>query len=196
MIRAVLFDLDGVVRHFHHDPDLEARHGLPDGTILRIAFAAPLIEAVTTGALTREEWITRVGEAAGSPTAAREWGRTPFAADPDVLALVDELRSHGIICAILTNGTDTIADELEVSGIGAHFDRVFNSAEIGHAKPDVRAFRHVVDDLVLVPEEIFFLDDSEGKLSGAREVGMYTHHFSGVAGLRTALAAAGVMVPR
>lgn len=196
MIRAVLFDLDGVVRHFHHDPDLEARHGLPDGTIVRIAFASPLIEAVTTGALTREEWITRVGEAAGSLSAAREWGRTPFAADPDVLALVDELRSHGIICAILTNGTDTIADELEVSGIGAHFDRVFNSAEIGHAKPDVRAFRHVVADLALMPEEVFFLDDSRTKLSGAREVGMCTHHFSGVAGLRTALAAAGVMAPR
>ena len=41
MIRAVLFDLDGVVRHFLHDPDLEARHGLPAGMIARIAFASP-----------------------------------------------------------------------------------------------------------------------------------------------------------
>lgn len=27
MIRAVLFDLDGVVRHFDHDPHVERRHG-------------------------------------------------------------------------------------------------------------------------------------------------------------------------
>ena len=196
MIRAVLFDLDGVIRHFHHDPTLEARHGLPDGAITRIAFASPLIDAVTTGLLTREEWITRVGEAAGSASAAQEWGRTPFAADPDVLALADELRSHGIICAILTNGTDTIADELGASGIGAHFDRVFNSADIGHAKPDVRAFRHVATALALPAEEIFFLDDSPAKLRGARELGMRTHHFTGITELRSALAAAGVVAPR
>lgn len=192
MIRAVLFDLDGVVRHFLHDPDLEARHGLPAGMIARIAFASPLIDAVTTGNLTREEWIVRVGEAAGSAAAAREWGRTPFAADPDVLALVDELRSHGMMCAILTNGTDTIAEELHDSGIAAHFDRVFNSADIGYAKPDVQAFRHVVADLAIAPEEVFFLDDSPGKLSGARTLGMTTHHYTGVSALRTALDAAGV----
>ncbi|WP_017203511.1 HAD family hydrolase [Microbacterium algeriense] len=192
MIRAVLFDLDGVIRHFRHDPDLESRHGLPAGTIARIAFATPLLDAVTTGRLTREEWIARVGAAAGSTDAAREWGRTPFDTDPELIALVDELRSRGTMCAILTNGTDTIAAELRDSGIGTHFDRVFNSADIGHAKPDVRAFRHVATALALPPEEIFFLDDSPGKLRGARELGMSTHHFTGVSELRTALSTAGV----
>ncbi|WP_256209457.1 MULTISPECIES: HAD family hydrolase [unclassified Microbacterium] len=192
MIRAVLFDLDGVIRHFDHDTTLEARHGLADGAIARTAFSSPLIDEVTTGLLTREEWIIRVGEAAGSAAAAQEWGRTPFAADRDVLALVDAVRSHGTTCAILTNGTDTIDEELRDSGIDAHFDRVFNSADIGHAKPDVRAFRHVVAALDLPPEEVFFLDDSPGKLSGARALGMTTHHFTGVAALRTALHVAGV----
>ena len=109
-----------------------------------------------------------------------------------MLALVDELRSHGMMCAILTNGTDTIAEELHDSGIAAHFDRVFNSADIGYAKPDVQAFRHVVADLAIAPEEVFFLDDSPGKLSGARTLGMTTHHYTGVSALRTALDAAGV----
>ena len=159
MIRAVLFDLDGVVRHFHHDPGLEARYGLADGVVARTAFAAPLIDAVTTGRLTRDEWIVRVGETVGSAAAAREWGSTPFTADPAMLALVDEVRSRGLTCAILTNGTDTIAEELRDSGIGTHFDQVFNSADIGHAKPDVRVFRHVAMALRLPPEDVFFIDD-------------------------------------
>ncbi|UPL10318.1 HAD family hydrolase [Microbacterium sufflavum] len=196
MIRAVLFDLDGVIRHFDHDPGLEARYTLPDGTIARTAFAAPLIDAVTTGRLTREEWITRVGEMIGSAPAAREWGRTPFAADLDMLALVDGLRSRGVTCAILTNGTDTITAELRDSGIGKHFDRVFNSAEIGHAKPDIRAFRHVAAVLSVPPEEILFIDDSPSKLRGAQDLGMSTHAFTSVTAVRTALTDAGLPVSR
>ncbi|MFF3026728.1 hypothetical protein [Microbacterium sp. NPDC057944] len=48
MIRAVLFDLDGVVRHFDHDADLERRHGLDDGDIARA------------------EWIARIAKESGS----------------------------------------------------------------------------------------------------------------------------------
>ena len=46
MIRAVLFDLDGVVRHFDRDTDLERRHGLPEGAITQAALSAPLLDDV------------------------------------------------------------------------------------------------------------------------------------------------------
>lgn len=51
MVRVVLFDLDGVIRHF--DPkyvaDIELRHGLAAGTLEGFAFAKPLIGEVTAG---------------------------------------------------------------------------------------------------------------------------------------------------
>lgn len=196
MIRAVLLDLDGVIRHFRHDPALESRHGLPDGALSRIAFASPLIEQVTTGHLTRAEWVARIGEEAGSAAAAEEWGRTPFTLDREVLALADDLRGSGVTGAILTNGTDTIPEELRTSGIDRHVDHVFNSAEIGVAKPDALAYRHVLEALRLRPEEVFFTDDSPDKVAGAHALGLRTHHFTGVAGLRAALTAAGVHTRR
>lgn len=51
MIRAVLFDLDGVIRHFdpQHVTDIEHRHGIAAGAINNFAFASPVIEQVTTG---------------------------------------------------------------------------------------------------------------------------------------------------
>lgn len=192
MIRAVLFDLDGVVRHFDQDPDLERRHGLSDGSLLSVALSGPLLDAVTTGQITRATWITAIGEAIGSPAAAAEWGQTPAHVDPEMLALADELRALGLTTAILTNGTDTIPEETARAGITRYFAPIFNSAEIGYAKPDTRAFTPVLDTLGLDPAHVLFTDDSPSKLDGAAELGMLTHHFTGVVALRAALRAAGV----
>lgn len=139
-IRCVLFDLDGVVRHFDpaHVADVERRHGLTFG-------------------------------------------------DPDILGLVAELRTEGFLAAILTNGTDTIAAEMTELDLDVTFDAIFNSAEIGVAKPDPKAFRHVCEALAVAPHEVFFTDDSPSKLVGAREVGMAAEHFTDVASLRAQL---------
>ncbi|MBY6060622.1 HAD family phosphatase [Microbacterium esteraromaticum] len=195
MIRAVVFDLDGVLRHFDpsHVGEIEARHGLASGSIHSAAFEETLLSAVTRGALTRAEWMLRVGAVLGSPDAAQEWAAHPSEPDESMLALNDELRASGIRTAVLTNGTDTIRTELHELGIASRVDIVFNSAEIGFVKPDVRIFQHVLDALALQPDEVFFTDDSRSKLAGAVSLGIPTHHFVGIDGLRLALHAAGVL---
>lgn len=194
-ISAVLFDLDGVIRLF--DPEdtsaIEHRHGLPSGAIQSIAFSPALLAQVTTGRITRAEWLQRIGTELGDQDAAQAWGSVPSRLSRPVLDLVDELRGHGIRTAILTNGTDTIMREAEEAGLHRHFDAVFNSAEIGWTKPDVRAFQYALDALRLGPDEVFFTDDSASKLEGARSLGMPTHHFSGADGLRSALRAVGAL---
>lgn len=189
MIRAVVFDLDGVIRHF--DPaflaDVERRHALASGALLEAAFADPGLTDVTTGRITRETWVTGIGASLGAPAAALEWGGQPPRVDPEVLGLADDLRARGLTVAVLTNGTDTIPVEVEQQGIACRVDHVFNSAEIGHAKPDARAFRHVLDVLDLPGSAVFFTDDSPAKLAGAVELGMHTHAFVGLAQLRLAL---------
>lgn len=132
MIRAVLFDLDGVIRHFdpEHVADIERRNGLVAGTIEGIAFSSPLIEAVTTGRITRADWVHRVGELAGNAGAAEEWGRQATRVDQEVLELADEVRRWGLTAAVRTNGTDTMPAEVAALGLGSHFDAIFNSADI------------------------------------------------------------------
>ncbi|WP_298867891.1 HAD family phosphatase [uncultured Microbacterium sp.] len=194
MIRAVVFDLDGVLRHFDSTraEEIEVRHGLASRSIQVMAFLPALLEPVITGRTSRADWVRAVGERLGDPHAAQEWGRIPSTPDAGMLTLSDELRAAGIRTAILTNGTDTIPAELHESGIDAHVDAVFNSAEIGIAKPDPRLFRHVLDALAFAAEEVFFTDDSVPKLGGAEVLGIRTHHFTGIGGLRAALRAAGV----
>lgn len=198
MIRVVLFDLDGVIRHFDpaHVAEIERRHGLVSHTIAGAAFSAPLIDEVTTGRITRAEWVRRIGERIGNDAAATEWGAHPAVVDGAVLELSDELRAAGLRTAVLTNGTDTIPAELAAHGISDRFDAVFNSAEIGFAKPDPRAFQHVLDALRVEATEVFFTDDSPSKLAGAESLSMRTHLFAGADDLRVQLIAAGVGIER
>ncbi len=185
-IAAVVLDLDGVVRHFapDHEATLCRDAGLEPGTIEATAFAPDLIGLVVTGAITKAEWLARVGEAIGAVEAAVAWGRTPATIDQGVLAIVDEVRATGRPATILTNGTDAVPAELAALDVAHRFDRIFNSAEIGHAKPDVRAFAHVCEALDLAPERVAFTDDSRSKLTGAATLGMPTHPFTSAAALR------------
>lgn len=198
MIRVVLFDLDGVIRHF--DPkyvaDIELKHGLVSGTLEGFAFATPLIGEVTTGRITRADWVRQVSELAGNVEAAEEWAVQPAIVDEDVLELSDEIRRLGLTTAVLTNGTDTIPAEIAALDIASRFDAIFNSADIGFVKPDVRAFEHVLETLAVTAAEVFFTDDSASKLAGADSLSMRTHLFQTVEGLRDDLITAGVAVRR
>lgn len=189
-VDAVLLDLDGVIRHFdpHHLEAVERANGLDVGVIWATAFRPDLIDAVTTGRMTKLAWRDRVGELIGSPAAARQWMKDKGTVDWELIAVVDQLRADGLTVAILTNGTDTIADELDELEVSDHFDAVFNSALIGHAKPDRRAFEHVCRHLDIAAERIFFTDDSESKLSGAIQIGMQARHYSGLTRFRSDLA--------
>jgi putative hydrolase of the HAD superfamily len=97
------------------------------------------------------------------------------------------LRAAGLVTAVLTNGTDTIAAEAEQMRLHDHFDAVFNSAEIGYAKPDARAFRAVLNVLQVDAHEVFFTDDSPSKVAGAEALGFRTHLYDGISGLRRTL---------
>lgn len=191
----ILFDLDGVIRHFdqEHIAGIERRHNLDPGALMAAAFEPALLNPVITGRATRRRWVEQVGRALNAPEAAKEWMAARGSIDHEMLAVVDELRAGGLTVAILTNGTDTVADELDELGVSDRFDAVFNSAEIGFAKPDRRVFEHVCQALDVSPSSVFFTDDSASKLAGALEIGMTARLFEGIGNLRSQLGSLGLL---
>lgn len=179
----VLLDLDGVVRHFDptHGDAVEADHGLAAGSLVAAAFDGPLIGQVVTGRMTRAAWVDEVGRRVECPEAARIWLGTPATVDPVMVDHVDRLRARGLVVAILTNGTDEVTAELTDLGLIDHFDRVFNTAEIGVAKPDRRVYQEVCGALGVVPSTVFFTDDTPRNLPPAAQVGMEARLFEGSA---------------
>ncbi|MEM7140834.1 MAG: HAD family phosphatase [Actinomycetota bacterium] len=190
-ISTVLLDLDGVIRHFNdaHVRAVFRKYGVAPDDLVIAALTGDLLISAQTGRITRAQWIDAVGEAVGSRDAAAEWLADRGVVDPEMVELVGELRARGITVAILTNGTDTIPEELAALGISDLADRVFNTSDIGVAKPDRAIFEHVCRELDVEPSEVFFTDDAPRNTQGGADAGLDAELFVDVATLRSQLAA-------
>lgn len=193
-VSTIVFDLDGVLRHFDADRvrRIERASGLTEGALTSVGFEPELLDSVITGRRTRAEWVAEIGARVGHPAAADEWLADRGVVDAAMVRLIGELRATGITVAILTNGTDTIPDELDQLGLDTEFDAVFNSAALGCAKPDRRVFEIVCERLGVDPPAVFFVDDTAANVAGAVAVGMAARHFTGIDQLEADLRSVGV----
>ena len=75
-----------------------------------------------------------------------------------------------------------------------YFDKKIFSFEVGSMKPDRRIYECAIAAAGKVPESLFFTDDREENIHGARQLGICAHQFRSEAGLVAALQQAGVDV--
>ena len=78
--------------------------------------------------------------------------------------------------------------------VGA-FRRIFSSTEMGMRKPELDAFRHVVDAIGVDPGRILFFDDMPSNIDGARAAGLQAVQVQGNDDVRAGLRAAGLLPP-
>lgn len=179
MTKCFVFDLDGVIRHW--DPaivrDAEARNGLPAGELLGTAFEPELLLSVITGEISDAAWRSRTTEilAAKYPDsqpaqAVADWSGPVGEVIVGAREAIDSVRSVGKV-ALLTNATDRLRPDLEALGLIDSFDHIFNSSEIGYAKPDPRVFAHVEQTLEATPADVVFIDDSATNVAAAASRG-------------------------
>lgn len=179
---AVIFDLDGVIRDWNDEDmyDMEASFGLPPGTILSTGFGADLGPAATTGRLTYREWMDeirrRVIDEHGESVAGAldEWEANVGVVDTEMLAVLRAVRRH-CTAAVLSNGTTRLRRDLHALDLVDEFDIIFNTAEIGIAKPDPAVFHHVVVQLDTTTDDVVFIDDLIENVEGARAAGIRAH---------------------
>ncbi len=185
MIKAVVFDFDDVIRKWNSEETfaIEQRYGLPRGSIFEKLSDPTLIQRVTTGVISDEEWRDTVAEQLealhgnDARQAVREWSQRIGDLDTGVVDLVRALRSHFII-ALLSNGTSRLRSDLAAHGIADDFDFIFNSAEVGLGKPDVEIFAFVGRTLDVAPHEWLFIDDISANVAAANAVGVRSHLYS------------------
>ena len=78
----------------------------------------------------------------------------------------------------ITNATTRLDEHLDKLRLTTEFDHVFNSSEMGFAKPDVQIFELACDRLGLTPSDVVFVDDSPSHVEAAASVGIRAHLFS------------------
>jgi len=200
-IDVVVFDMDGVIRHWTGDAmtAFEQEHGLEPGTVGATAFSQPLFEQAMTGELTAEEWAARIGEqiAEAHPgvdvdACSTMWLATEWRVDEEVVAIARALQVAGQRTAVFSNASTRLEQDMSSMGVAELFHHVANSSRIGLAKPDVAAFARVAEDLGTPPERLLFVDDRDENVRGALDAGWHAVQMRDAASLGDVLRRLGV----
>ena len=204
MIKAVLFDADGVLQR----PTVRWREVL--APILGTADPRQIDAFLRDIAAAEEQYLCSPDgfEAALRQTLDR-WScadriadivRAMHAIDPyeDVMVVVRKLQSGGMPCHIASNQQAGRAHHMSVQlNYRQLFVREFYSCALGVAKPEVDFFHRVLDELELPGPSVLFLDDRADNVEAAGRAGLAAQVYTGESGaevLISVLASHGVRV--
>lgn len=198
--RALLIDLDGVIRHWEEpEESVETRFGLPASSIATIAFTPELLLPAITGGVTDAQWRSSVAQqlarnfqgcdAAG---AVANWSASPGEVDLETLALLDRCQVN-LRIILATNATSRLPDDLGALGLSNKFHAVLNSSELGAAKPTEAFYRAALIQIGLEPDQVLFIDDSLANVEAAHAFGMLAHRFESHQAMADFLEHAGVL---
>lgn len=192
-IQMVISDFGGVLT----TPLAEAfasfqeRSGIPIGTFGKAIGAAaersgrnPLFE-LECGRITEAEFNRQLADELELLLDRRPdinaFGDRLFAAlepNPEMIALVREIRRRGFRTAILTNNVrEWESAWRSMLPVAELFETVVDSAFVGCRKPDPRIYELTLGRVGLKPQSCIFVDDMEINCEAAAELGIHAVHF-------------------
>jgi putative hydrolase of the HAD superfamily len=186
--RALLIDLDGVVRRWAAPTALEESSGLPPGTLLRTAMAWELYRPAVSGEITDAEWMSLIAsrlplDPSVAAVVVEDWQRDRGVVDPDVLAFVRSVRAAGHPVGLAANATDRLRGDLDLLGLSDEFDAVLSSWELKVHKPAPEFFARACAGLGTAPGWTLFVDDDDRVIRGARAAKLLGFRWTGPDGL-------------
>jgi putative hydrolase of the HAD superfamily len=198
--KALLIDLDGVIRKWHSSDDsIEVTYGLPIGSMRETAFSPELAQPAITGAISDEEWRARIAEklshkfgAVRAVDAVTEWTSHPGTVDETTLSLLSACHSS-LRLVLVTNATSRLPHDLLALGLSEHFHAVVNSSQVGVAKPSKELFRVALERSGATAAQALFIDDTAANVESASSLGILSHAFAGHQGMSAFLRQAGVL---
>ena len=176
MIKAILFDADGVVikRHKYFSERLAEEFSVAREKTMPF-FRGVFVQCVLGRADLKEEvakylydwkWKRTVDEL------LEYWFSGEREVDTKLLKYIDEIRTSGIHCYLVTDQEKYRAEYiLNAMGLGEHFDGAFFSCGLGYRKSDREFFEEVLKKISNVePGEVLYFDDDEKNIAVAGAV--------------------------
>ena len=90
----------------------------------------------------------------------------------DAVPFLTELRSRGVLIALVSNCSDTTRPLLDYLGVIALADSVILSCEVGSAKPFPEIYVSALEDLGVAATDAVMIDDQPSFCAGAEAVGV------------------------
>ncbi|MFZ2887163.1 MAG: HAD-IA family hydrolase [Minisyncoccia bacterium] len=192
MIKAILFDADGVVikkrdrffsERFAEKQEVPLSDVLPffKNEMLQAFVGKADIKQALTTYLPKWKWNDSVDDFLAY------WFGEESPRDEGVIAYVQELRQKGTRCYVATDREKYWAEYLlETSGLKKDFDGFFFSYDIGHEKDAPEFFEEVLSRLELKPEEVQYWDDDQKNVDVAKALGIDARFYSNLEELKAA----------
>lgn len=178
MIKAVLFDFDGVIV----DSEESHRETFMALLPLKIGRERWYREFAGTGSRRIFERLLEEAGETGNVDALVERRRALFDSMidrgrvkgiPGIVEFLAFLRSKGVKTAIVSGGHRSYIDKLlDILKIGEYFDFIVSADEIKERKPDPGPFLHAARVLETAPEDCLVFEDSASGCAAARAAGM------------------------
>ena len=189
-VRAVLFDLGGVILRTEHQAPREhlaERLNMTYEDLDKIVFASETSRLASFGKLSTEQhWAAVVKRLGLTPSEAGQAYAEFFAGDIPDQELLDFIRSlrPGHKTGLISNGWPDLRDYITRSGFLDAFDTLVISAEVGLMKPDLKIYQLALSRLDVQASQSVMVDDTPVNVEAADEMGMYAILFKSAAQLR------------
>jgi epoxide hydrolase-like predicted phosphatase len=204
MIKAIIFDFGGVFDQQHEAlggfHEAAQRYGVSPEAFYDLLYSGDAWKQARTGTITgRAYWHQSMVALGHDPADDVDAFKAALFAgrelDAGVVAIARRL-ARRFPLALLSNATDELEAMLEHEfGIHDLFAVVINSARVGVAKPDPRAYQLALDGLGVAPHEALFIDDKPRNVAASLALGIPAIHFTSAAALEVELEQRGLLDP-
>jgi HAD superfamily hydrolase (TIGR01509 family) len=187
MIKAVIFDMDGVLIDTveiglrvrkkllsHHGVDLDSIPD-PQDEGHRAASLKNLLSTVKNHSgihIDHNEFAIRARKHMREQLQAEG-----ITADPGLLAFLEDLKKHGVTCAVASSSLrESIGIKLDILGVQQYFSVVITGSDVKEHKPHPATYLHALEVLHLPPKECIIFEDSltgieAGRAAGCKVIG-------------------------
>lgn len=101
------------------------------------------------------------------------WFQSEHKIEQPMIDFIQKLRNKGIKCFVATNNEKYRVEYMtKQMGFGDLLDKVYSSASLGYKKPDMEFFESILYELGLKKKEVLFWDDTEDHVNAAKEFGV------------------------
>jgi epoxide hydrolase-like predicted phosphatase len=188
-VKNIIFDLGGVILSIDYNKTAEAFKQLGVthfDELYNQHKASPLFEDLETGRISEEEFFTEFTQLCGTELKKEDitkaWNAMLGYFPKERIELLKELKQrYNLFLFSNTNKIHFDAfQKLFREQIGGNFDDFFVKAYYSHTmqqrKPNKDAFEFILKEQNLKPEETLFIDDTEGNIQPAKDLGIQTVH--------------------
>lgn len=187
-ITTILFDLGGVLIQLHGEPFKATwlPDGKPDAGVWAHWKSSHAVRQFETGMIDgsqfARQFIDEAGLLVGEDEFLEHFMRWPAGLFPGVQAMLEELAKNYRLAALSNSNALHWQKVMRDMQLQDFIPDCISSHQIRVMKPGRQAFKTVLQQLDLMPEEVLFLDDLQASIDMARDLGLQAVKVTGTAG--------------